>query len=162
VHLLLSGLFKQEPSALAAAISKRPVKEHIYEPCDSMHIRHVTAVYTASTAALQHVLLSQIRSIRCVTRNCLDNVLAAEGLAKSILREEIGPACFNAHMRTFSLDARSSASRATARRTGGAETKMSGSIELGHRNKRHGAPGGTGRVVACPLAAVELLVGLAG
>jgi hypothetical protein len=27
----------------------------------------------------------------------LDNVLAAEGIAKSILREEIGAACFNAH-----------------------------------------------------------------
>jgi hypothetical protein len=40
--------------------------------------------------------------------------------------------------------------RATARRTGGAETKMSDPIELGHRNKRHGAPGGTGHLVACP------------
>jgi hypothetical protein len=29
---------------------------------------------------------------------------------------------------------------------------MSGPIELGHRNKRHGAPGGTGRLAACPLA----------
>jgi hypothetical protein len=27
----------------------------------------------------------------------LDNVLAAEGIAKSILREEIGAVCFNAH-----------------------------------------------------------------
>jgi hypothetical protein len=27
----------------------------------------------------------------------LDNMLAAEGIAKSILREEIGAACFNAH-----------------------------------------------------------------
>ena len=27
----------------------------------------------------------------------LDNVLAAEGIARSILREEIGAACFNAH-----------------------------------------------------------------
>jgi hypothetical protein len=28
---------------------------------------------------------------------------------------------------------------------------MSGSIELGHRNKRHGAPaGGTGHLAACP------------
>jgi hypothetical protein len=27
----------------------------------------------------------------------LGNVLAAEGIAKSILREEIGAACFNAH-----------------------------------------------------------------
>jgi hypothetical protein len=36
---------------------------------------------------------------------------------------------------------------------GGAETKMRGSIELGRRNKRHGgAPGGTGHLVACPLA----------
>jgi hypothetical protein len=37
---------------------------------------------------------------------------------------------------------------------GGAETetKMSAPIELGHRNKRHGAPRGTGGLVACPLA----------
>jgi hypothetical protein len=27
----------------------------------------------------------------------LDNALAAEGIARSILREEIGAACFNAH-----------------------------------------------------------------
>jgi hypothetical protein len=43
---------------------------------------------------------------------------------------------------TSSLGARSSASRATARRTGGAETKMGGSIELGRRSKE---ARGTGR-----------------
>jgi hypothetical protein len=45
--------------------------------------------------------------------------------------------------------------QATARsigRTGGAETKTSDSIELERRNKRHGALGGTGRLVACLLA----------
>jgi hypothetical protein len=36
--------------------------------------------------------------------------------------------------------------------TGGAETKTSGSIGLERRNKRHGAPGDTGHLVACPLA----------
>jgi hypothetical protein len=41
--------------------------------------------------------------------------------------------------RTSSLGARSSASQATARRTGGAETKTSDSIGLERRNKRHGA-----------------------
>jgi hypothetical protein len=59
-HLLLSGLSmqeqEQEPSALAAAMSKRPVKEHMR--LGSMHIRHVIAVYTASTAP---AALSQIR-----------------------------------------------------------------------------------------------------
>jgi hypothetical protein len=57
--------------------------------------------------------------------------------------------------RTSSLGARNSASQATARRTGGAETKTSDSIELERRNKRHGAP-------PCPPSPVELLVGLAG
>jgi hypothetical protein len=56
------------------------------------------------------------------------------------------------HLKDKLKNVRSSASRATARCTGGAETKMSGSIELGHRNKRHGALGGTGHLVACPLA----------
>jgi hypothetical protein len=37
--------------------------------------------------------------------------------------------------RKFSLGARSSASRAAVRRAGGAEAKMSGSIELGRREK---------------------------
>jgi hypothetical protein len=54
--------------------------------------------------------------------------------------------------RTSSLGARGSASQATARRAGGAETKTSDSIELERRNKRHGASGGTGHLVACPLA----------
>jgi hypothetical protein len=40
-----------------------------------------------------------------------------------------------------------------ARRTGGAKTKTSGSIELGRRNKRHRALGGTGYLVECPLLA---------
>jgi hypothetical protein len=44
----------------------------------------------------------------------LDNVLAAEGIAKSILREEIRAA--STHMHTSSSGTRSSASRATARR----------------------------------------------
>jgi hypothetical protein len=44
------------------------------------------------------------------------------------------------------------AGRATARRTGGAETKTSDSIELERKNKRHGASGDTGHLVACPLA----------
>jgi hypothetical protein len=51
-----------------------------------------------------------------------------------------------------SLGARSFASRATERRAGGAETKTSDSIGLERRNKRHGAPGDTGHLVACPLA----------
>jgi hypothetical protein len=80
------------------------------------------------------------------------NVLATEGIAKSILREEIGAACFNAHAHTLLGRTKSEVLRVhTARRTGGAETKMSVSIELGRRNKRHGAPGGTGHLVACPL-----------
>jgi hypothetical protein len=54
--------------------------------------------------------------------------------------------------RTSSLGARSSASQATARRTGGAETNTSDSIELERRNKGHGTPGGTGHLMACPLA----------
>jgi hypothetical protein len=32
------------------------------------------------------------------------------------------------------------------------EAKKTHSIGLEHRNKRHGAPGGTGHLVACPLA----------
>jgi hypothetical protein len=55
---------------------------------------------------------------------------------------------------TSSLDARSSASRATAWRTGGAETKMRDS-------SRARAPGGTGHLVHAP-SPVESLVGLAG
>jgi hypothetical protein len=35
---------------------------------------------------------------------------------------------------------------------GVASAPAPGSHELGHRNKRHGAPGGTGHLVACPLA----------
>ena len=54
--------------------------------------------------------------------------------------------------RTSSLGARSFASRVTERHTGGAETKTSDSIGLERRNKRHGAPGDTGHLVACPLA----------
>ena len=80
----------------------------------------------------------------------LDNVLAAKGIAKSILREEIGAA--STHMHTSSLGARSFASRATERHTGDAETKTSDSIGLERRSKRHGAPGDTGHLVACPLA----------
>jgi hypothetical protein len=45
----------------------------------------------------------------------LDNVLAAEGIARSILREEIGAACFNAHAHILLVGARSFASRATTR-----------------------------------------------
>ena len=84
----------------------------------------------------------------------LDNVLAAEGIARSILREEIGAACFNAHAHILLGRTKfcQPASRATARHTGGAGTKTSDSIELERRNKRHGAPGGTGHLVACPLA----------
>jgi hypothetical protein len=45
-------------------------------------------------------------------------VLAAKGVAKSILREEIGAACLNAHARTKFCQ------RATARRTGGAGARI--------------------------------------
>jgi hypothetical protein len=38
------------------------------------------------------------------------------------------------------------------RHTGGAETKTSDSIGLERRSKRHGAPGDTGHLVACPPA----------
>jgi hypothetical protein len=37
-------------------------------------------------------------------RYLLDNVLAAEGIARSILREEIGAACFNAHGHVISTE----------------------------------------------------------
>jgi hypothetical protein len=68
----------------------------------------------------------------------LDNVLAAERGARAsqrasyILREEIGAACFNAHAHIL-LGRTKFWQPATAWRTGGAETRMSGSIELGHR-----------------------------
>jgi hypothetical protein len=42
------------------------------------------------------------------------------------------------------------------------ETKTGDSIELEHRNKRHGAPGGTGHLVACPLPGGASSFGLAG
>ena len=54
--------------------------------------------------------------------------------------------------RTSSLGARSFASRAAERHTGGAETKTSDSTGLERRHKRRGAPGDTGHLVACPLA----------
>jgi hypothetical protein len=73
-------------------------------------------------------------------------------IARSILREEIGAACFNAHAHASPLGARSFASRATERHTGGAETKTSDSIGPERRHKRRGAPGDTGHLVACPLA----------
>jgi hypothetical protein len=83
----------------------------------------------------------------------LDNVLAAEGIARSILREEIGAACFNAHAHILLGRTKfCQPSRAAERRTGGAETKTSDSIGLERRNKRHGAPGDTGHLVACLLA----------
>jgi hypothetical protein len=80
----------------------------------------------------------------------LDNVLAAEGIAKSILREEIGAACFNAHAhillgRTKFCQPGRGAAHGRRR-----DQDERGSIELGHKNKRHGAPGGTGHLVACP------------
>jgi hypothetical protein len=81
----------------------------------------------------------------------LDNVLAVEGIARSILREEIGAACFNAHVHIL-LGRTKFSSRATERHTGGAETKTSDSIGLERRHKRCGAPGDTGHLVACPLA----------
>jgi hypothetical protein len=82
----------------------------------------------------------------------LDNVLAAEGIARSILRKEIGAACFNAHAHILLGRTKFCQPGYGAAYGRGAETKMSGSIKLGRRNKRHGAPGGTGYLVACPLA----------
>jgi hypothetical protein len=93
----------------------------------------------------------------------LDNVLAAEGIAKCILREEIGAACFNAHAHT--LLGRSKfcqpgygAAYGRCRDQDGRSNprcKMRGAIELGRRDKRHEAPGGPGHLVACPLSPAE-------
>jgi hypothetical protein len=98
-----------------------------------------------------HRSLSSISWTTCSPRRASQRASYARKLER--------PASTRTH--TSSLGARSSASRATARRTGGAETKMRGSIELGRRNNRHGAPGGTGHFVAYPLAGGKLLVGLA-
>jgi hypothetical protein len=72
------------------------------------------------------------------------DVPAAEGTAESTLREEIGASCAkkleraaSTRTHTSSLDARSSASRATARCTGGAEAMARGPTELNDRHVRH-------------------------
>jgi hypothetical protein len=108
----------------------------------------------------------------------LDNVLAAEGGHReehptSYGRKSERPA--STRTRTSSLGARSSASQAAARRTGGAETKTSDSIfnrARARRNKRQEARGTggqrwghrAGRICIWWHAPspVELLVGLAG
>ena len=77
----------------------------------------------------------------------LDNVLvlAAEGIARSILREEIGAACFNAHAHILLGRTKfCQPGYGAARRTGGAETKTSDSIGPERFNRAQEARG-TGR-----------------
>ena len=91
----------------------------------------------------------------------LDNVLAAEGIARSILREEIGAACFNAHAhillgRTkFCQPGLRSGIRAAPRPRRAIQSGSSaGTRGMGHRE----TPG----IWWHAPSPVELLVGLAG
>jgi hypothetical protein len=82
----------------------------------------------------------------------LDNVLAAKGIAKSILREEIGAA--STHMHTSSLGARSSASRATARRAAPGPGR-----EVQQSSRATPRAGGTGHLVVCGMPYAPVAVG---
>jgi hypothetical protein len=59
----------------------------------------VFGVYGEVSAGMEVLIgkLADAWALQIAGKYLLDNVLAAEGIAKSILREEIEAACFNAH-----------------------------------------------------------------
>jgi hypothetical protein len=82
----------------------------------------------------------------------LDNVLAAEGIAKSILREEIGAACFIQRARPhppWTHEVLPAGLRRGVRAAPRPGREVQPSSGAGTRGTGHREPGGTGHLVAC-------------